>query len=42
MIEDTDRGYAWTNAILGLQAKDIHICGDERALKLLTSIIETT
>ena len=28
LIEDPERGYAWTNALLGLQAKEIHICGD--------------
>jgi ATP-dependent RNA helicase SUPV3L1/SUV3 len=42
MIEDSERGYAWTNAILGLQAKEIHLCGDERALKLITNIVEAT
>lgn len=28
MIEDGDRGWAWTQAFLGLQAKEIHLCGD--------------
>ena len=36
MIEDTERGYAWTNALLGLKAREIHLCGDERALRLIT------
>ena len=42
MIEDSERGYAWTNAILGLQAKEIHVCGDERAFKLINIISEET
>lgn len=28
MIADEQRGSAWTNALLGLKAKVIHICGD--------------
>lgn len=39
LIEDPDRGFAWTNALLGLQAKEIHLCGDERALKLVHKLI---
>jgi ATP-dependent RNA helicase SUPV3L1/SUV3 len=42
LIEDPDRGYAWTNALLGLKAKEIHLCGDQRALKLVAKLIEQT
>jgi ATP-dependent RNA helicase SUPV3L1/SUV3 len=42
LIEDPDRGYAWTNALLGLQAKEIHLCGDERALRLVSKLMEST
>ncbi|KAK9472995.1 P-loop containing nucleoside triphosphate hydrolase protein [Dipodascopsis tothii] len=35
MIADPDRGWAWTAAVLGLQAKEVHVCGEERALELL-------
>lgn len=42
LIEDPERGYAWTNALLGLQADEIHICGDERALRLIARILENT
>jgi ATP-dependent RNA helicase SUPV3L1/SUV3 len=31
MIADKSRGHAWTNALLGLQADEIHLCGDMRA-----------
>lgn len=34
-IEDRERGSAWTDCILGLKAKEIHLCGEERALKLI-------
>jgi hypothetical protein len=27
---------------LGLKAKEIHICGDERALKLVANLLEDT
>jgi len=42
LIEDPERGFAWTNALLGLQAKEIHLCGDERALKLISKLLEST
>jgi len=28
MIADERRGHAWTQALLGLQAEEIHLCGD--------------
>lgn len=42
LIEDPERGYAWTNALLGLKAKEIHLCGDERALRLIASLLQDT
>ena len=36
MIGDQQRGSAWTNAVLGVQAKEIHVCGDYRPLKILS------
>lgn len=42
MIVDPERGSAWTQALLGLQADEIHLCGDERALKLVASLLEDT
>lgn len=38
LIGDQNRGSAWTTALLGLQAEEIHLCGDERALKLVHDI----
>ena len=42
MIEDESRGFAWTNAVLGLRANEIHLCGDERAFKLISKLTEIT
>jgi ATP-dependent RNA helicase SUPV3L1/SUV3 len=38
MISDQQRGWAWTQALLGLQAKEIHLCGETSAVKLVKSI----
>ncbi|PTB41805.1 uncharacterized protein TrAFT101_009580 [Trichoderma asperellum] len=35
MIADADRGNAWTAAVLGVQAKEVHVCGEERAVKVI-------
>jgi len=35
MIADDQRGWAWTNAFLGVQAKEVHLCGEERAVELI-------
>jgi len=42
MIEDYERGSAWTNAVLGLQAEEIHLCGDERGFYLMKQILDKT
>ena len=42
MMGDPNRGFNWTNAVMGLKAKEIHVCGDERALNLLNHILEKT
>ncbi|KAF4436514.1 hypothetical protein F53441_13225 [Fusarium austroafricanum] len=38
MIADPERGSAWTTALLGVQAKEVHLCGEERTVKLIESI----
>lgn len=32
MIADPARGHAWTRALLGLRAREIHVCGGLEAL----------
>lgn len=38
MIGDDNRGWAWTQALLGVQAKELHLCGEERAVPLIESL----
>ncbi|WP_297521536.1 helicase-related protein [uncultured Clostridium sp.] len=40
MIDDMQRGDAWTRAVLGLPASEIHICGALNSKKLLTKILD--
>ncbi|KAH8114194.1 P-loop containing nucleoside triphosphate hydrolase protein [Phellopilus nigrolimitatus] len=40
MLADPDRGGAWTNAVLGLNAAEIHLCGEEGAVPLVQSMLE--
>lgn len=42
MIRDPNRGWAWTRALLGLNAKEIHVCGEEGAIDLIKSMMITT
>ena len=41
MIADTERGYAWTRAILGVLAPEIHLCTAPEAQLLLIRLIES-
>jgi len=40
MIDNDQRGAAWTRAVLGLKSKEIHICGATNAKELIVEIIE--
>lgn len=40
MITDRDRGWAWTQAILGILSTEIHLCTAPHAVDLLVKIIE--
>lgn len=40
MINDDSRGAAWTRALLGLNCKEIHICGAINSKEILIDIIE--
>lgn len=39
MMEDADRGHAWTKAILGIKAEEIHICSSPAAEEVLKHLI---
>jgi len=41
MLGDEQRGGAWTTAVLGLMAKEVHLCGDETTVELLQRLIGT-
>ena len=39
LLGDQNRGWAWTRVILGALAREIHLCGDESAVPLVTQIL---
>ena len=38
MIGDEQRGFAWTRALLGVPANEIHVCGDPGAVGLVRAL----
>ncbi|XP_003783654.1 ATP-dependent RNA helicase SUPV3L1, mitochondrial [Otolemur garnettii] len=42
MIRDPARGWAWTRALLGLCAEEVHLCGESAAIDLVTELMYTT
>ncbi|OTF79633.1 ATP-dependent RNA helicase SUV3-like protein, mitochondrial-like, partial [Euroglyphus maynei] len=42
MVRDPERGWAWTRALLGIAAEEIHLCGEKAALNLIIEILSTT
>ena len=38
MLGNKHRGWAWTQALLGVRAKEVHLCGEERAVPLLREL----
>jgi ATP-dependent RNA helicase SUPV3L1/SUV3 len=38
MMGDEDRGWAWTQAFLGVQAKEVHLCGELRTVPLVKEL----
>lgn len=41
MMADPERGWAWTQAFLGVQAKEVHLCGELRTIELVTDLCKT-
>ena len=41
MIQDPQMGYAWTRAILGVQAPEVHLCAAPEAKSILVALIES-
>ncbi|KAK9925092.1 hypothetical protein M0R45_033433 [Rubus argutus] len=42
MMADPCRGFAWTRALLGLKADEIHLCGDPSVLNIVRKICSDT
>ncbi|KAJ5587538.1 ATP-dependent RNA helicase DHX8 [Penicillium hispanicum] len=42
MIADPVRGWAWTRAVLGAQAAELHLCGETRAVPLIRELCALT
>lgn len=42
MIADSQRGSAWTAAVLGAAAEELHLCGEERAIPIVQALAEIT
>ncbi|XP_068586396.1 ATP-dependent RNA helicase SUPV3L1, mitochondrial [Cebidichthys violaceus] len=42
MIRDPSRGWAWTRALLGLCAEEIHVCGEPAAIDFIRELMYTT
>ncbi|KAI6711105.1 hypothetical protein B2J93_7175 [Marssonina coronariae] len=38
MMADQVRGWAWTQAFLGVQAKEVHLCGEVRTKDIITDL----
>ena len=42
MLRDDSRGWAWTRAFLGLNADEVHVCGEEAAVGLVQQLADDT
>jgi ATP-dependent RNA helicase SUPV3L1/SUV3 len=42
MITDTQRGWAWTRALVNIDADEVHLCGDPSVFELVEKILELT
>ena len=39
MLTDPQRGWAWTRALINIQADEVHICGDHSVLELVKKVL---
>ena len=42
MIGDTNRGWAWTNALIGVRAHEVHLCGEASIVDLVKKFAHMT
>ena len=41
MMRDPERGWAWTRALLGVAAEEVHVCGEASTIQLVQDICST-
>lgn len=41
MLRDLSRGWAWTRALLGIAADEIHLCGEVAAVDIVRSLLDS-
>ncbi|KAJ7385590.1 ATP-dependent RNA helicase supv3l1, mitochondrial [Desmophyllum pertusum] len=41
MIKDSDRGWAWSRALLGLPCPEIHLCGESSAINVVQRLVSS-
>lgn len=42
LLGDDSRGWAWTNAFLGVQCKELHVCGSENVQDIIERLVALT
>lgn len=42
MLGHQQRGWAWTQAFLGVRAKEVHLCGEERVVPIIKELVAFT
>ncbi|KAJ7119018.1 P-loop containing nucleoside triphosphate hydrolase protein [Mycena epipterygia] len=42
MISDRERGQGWLRAVMGLCAREVHLCGEETAVPLIEELLKAT
>lgn len=42
MLNSDDRGSSWTQALLGVLAREVHVCGDKTSLEFIRAVTELT
>jgi len=42
MLRCPDRGWAWTRALLGVAAPEVHVCGEEAGIEIVEKILKST
>lgn len=42
MISDPNRGWAWTRALLGVRAEQVHLCGDPSSEDIVSRMLQET